>query len=201
MSTMKYASLDLGTIEGVFNKLGGLEGAQRFLRGELVVTEPKRSDFLRLLSGGQTLTIGATDGKQTIAQAGDVFTAYIDSDFKNWNLDVPGKAKPATKVEVHELVKDGRIDQFFPSLGQLDDLCLEQDQIIKFCLEYKQWLRTEGWATLFLFKVANQFFVARVYFVDGGHLRVRVRRFSDGRVWRAGDRGRVVVPQLCPSGS
>lgn len=31
--TMKYATLDLGTIEAVFNKLGGLEGAKRFLSG------------------------------------------------------------------------------------------------------------------------------------------------------------------------
>jgi hypothetical protein len=31
---MKYASLDLGTVEAVFNKLGGLEGARAFLRGE-----------------------------------------------------------------------------------------------------------------------------------------------------------------------
>lgn len=33
-TTNKYASLELGTIEAVFNKLGGLEGAQRFLRGD-----------------------------------------------------------------------------------------------------------------------------------------------------------------------
>ncbi|MGH7141511.1 MAG: hypothetical protein ACREGH_02675, partial [Minisyncoccia bacterium] len=31
---MKYPNLDLGTIEAVFNKLGGMEGAQAFLRGE-----------------------------------------------------------------------------------------------------------------------------------------------------------------------
>lgn len=42
MSTMKYASLDLETIEAVFNKLGGMDGAQRFLRGELTVAEPVR---------------------------------------------------------------------------------------------------------------------------------------------------------------
>lgn len=35
--TNKYRSLDLGTIEAVFNKLGGLEGAQMFLRGETEV--------------------------------------------------------------------------------------------------------------------------------------------------------------------
>lgn len=36
---MKYAQLELGTIEAVFNKLGGIEGADRFLRGELKVVE------------------------------------------------------------------------------------------------------------------------------------------------------------------
>lgn len=35
MSTMKYASLDLGTIEAVVNKLGGLDGVRRFLADEL----------------------------------------------------------------------------------------------------------------------------------------------------------------------
>lgn len=36
---MKYATLELGTIEAVFNKLGGIEGVQRFLRGELELRE------------------------------------------------------------------------------------------------------------------------------------------------------------------
>ena len=41
-TTMKYASLDLGTVEAVFNKLGGLEGAAQFLRDELtLVSQPK----------------------------------------------------------------------------------------------------------------------------------------------------------------
>ena len=41
-TTMKYASLDFGTVEAVFNKLGGLEGAAQFLRDELtLVLQPK----------------------------------------------------------------------------------------------------------------------------------------------------------------
>ncbi len=35
---MKYANLDLGTIEAVFNKLGGIDGAQAFLRGAAPLT-------------------------------------------------------------------------------------------------------------------------------------------------------------------
>ena len=40
---MKYSQMDWGTMEAVVNKLGGMEGAQRFLRDELSVSEPTRS--------------------------------------------------------------------------------------------------------------------------------------------------------------
>ena len=38
-ATMKYANLNLGTIEATFNILGGIEGAARLRRGELVLAE------------------------------------------------------------------------------------------------------------------------------------------------------------------
>ncbi len=38
-STMKYADVNLGFVEGVLNKLGGIEGAERFLRGEFILTQ------------------------------------------------------------------------------------------------------------------------------------------------------------------
>lgn len=40
MGTMKYPKVQLGFIEAVLNKLGGIEGAKRFLRGELMVSKP-----------------------------------------------------------------------------------------------------------------------------------------------------------------
>ena len=43
---MKYANLDLGTIEATFNILGGIEGAARLRRGELILVEaPPKSEF------------------------------------------------------------------------------------------------------------------------------------------------------------
>ncbi|MFA6414571.1 MAG: hypothetical protein WC217_00965 [Candidatus Paceibacterota bacterium] len=45
---MKYATLDLGTIEAVFNKLGGLEGAKRFLSG---TAEVVLKSILSLVNG------------------------------------------------------------------------------------------------------------------------------------------------------
>src|SRR3989344_832337 len=40
---MKYSEMDWGTMEAVVNKLGGLTGVERFLRGELAVSTPTRS--------------------------------------------------------------------------------------------------------------------------------------------------------------
>lgn len=40
---MKYGELNLGQIEAVVNKLGGMEGVRRLLSGELTVSEPTRS--------------------------------------------------------------------------------------------------------------------------------------------------------------
>jgi len=66
---MKYGELTLGQIEAIVNKLGGMEGAHRFLSGELEVNEAGRQfkvwktikigtglkiakDFRRVLSSG-----------------------------------------------------------------------------------------------------------------------------------------------------
>lgn len=38
---MKYANINLGTIEAIINKLGGEEGVKKFLSGELVVSTAK----------------------------------------------------------------------------------------------------------------------------------------------------------------
>jgi len=154
------------------------------------------SDFLRLLSASEEIIISETDGTKTLANATDVFTGYISPDFTNSGLDVPSEARPKTPVRVYELVKNGRFNQFFSSSGGLDKLCLTQDQIIQFCLEHKNWLRTGGFATFFLFKVEGQFWVVHVRFDAGGRLMAIVNGFSSVNVWRAGYGHRIVVPQL-----
>ncbi len=40
---MKYGELNLGQIEAVVNKLGGMDGVSKFLRGELIVSGPIKS--------------------------------------------------------------------------------------------------------------------------------------------------------------
>lgn len=152
--------------------------------------------ILKNISEGKNIVIAPTDGKKTIAQAKNVFD-YIDSDFSNWDTDVTGEKKEETPVSVHEMAEDANFSQMFNSISSdLKKLCLTQDQIISFVENHKNWLHPEGYANFFLFEANNEFFVARVFLNSDGELDVGVIRFEDSRVWRAGSRYRVVVPQL-----
>lgn len=58
---MKYGELNLGQIEAIVNKLGGMEGALRFLRGETSVVESEKKwrehegvIYLSVISDGTT---------------------------------------------------------------------------------------------------------------------------------------------------
>jgi hypothetical protein len=157
----------------------------------------KTEDYLRLISGQETLLLDPTDGTQSIGQSSAVF-GWIDPNFKNWGLNTGSNlATEETAVQVHEIIKNGPFEKIFGSLGgNLDALCFTQGQIVQFCQKHPSWLRSDGHKTFFLFKVGAKFFVADVRVRDDGSLDVRVRKFSRVNVWYAGYRHRVVVPQL-----
>lgn len=152
-----------------------------------------KSDFLKLIS---SLILDATDGSEILAEANDVF-AFIDSDFKNWGADEKGPEIGETPVRVHEMVQNCTFSQMFGSLSSdVRKLCFTQAQIKGFVKKFRRWLRTDGYATLFLFESHDQFFVAFVYVRSDAKLHVFVARFGDSYVWYAECRRRVVVPQL-----
>jgi len=159
--------------------------------------------ILQLLSKGESIIIDACDGTETLANAKNVFKSGIDSDFKNWKLDNAGKITAETAMAVHKIVKDATFAQMFGSFGtDLEKLCLTQHQIKVFCKKHPNWLRTEGYATFFLFKkddnkpaTLDNLFVAYVDVTSDG-LCVDVYEFSYGNVWHAKFAHRVVVPQL-----
>lgn len=167
------------------------------LRGELTVSELKLSNpYLRLISGGEALTISARDGSRTIAKAKNTFLSGVDRDFTSWGLDNKGGQTEETPVDVYEMIKDANFKQMFTSLSpDLDKLSFTQDQIIEFCEKHQDWLRTDGYATLFLFKENGKFFVAYTFVFSRG-LHVYLRRIEDVCVWDAEFRHRLVVPQL-----
>ncbi len=159
-----------------------------------------RETILKPLYVGEEIVVSETDGSETMANASQVFTGYLDPDFKNWGTDQPYCATNAQSVTVYEMCENATFADMFGSLGaDLNQLCMTQSQIIKFCVDNRNKLRTQGYATFFLFKANGEYFVAYVL-VDSGWLEAYVHRFDYSRVWIADDRHRVVVPQPVRSG-
>ena len=154
----------------------------------------KDSSLLRRISD-EPLIIDAVDGQEILANATDMF-AWIDSDFKNWGADEPGRPSGETKAVVYEMAKDGTFKQLFSSLeSDVAKLCFTQAQIKGFVKKHRSWLRTDGYGTFFLFRSKGEFFVAIVYVYSGG-LYVYVPRLGYSYVWYAEYRYRLVVPRL-----
>ena len=137
----------------------------------------------------KTITIPALKGERIIAEARDIFTGYIDSDFKDWDADEKGIESKEIKLDVFEPQKDFIFSDFFS-----EDNVMTQEQIIYFVENNKDLL--SNFYTFFPFKSKGRFFVAGVYVFSADGLGVSVSRFSDDYVWVAGRRLRVVVPQL-----
>ncbi|HEY3916124.1 MAG TPA: hypothetical protein VGN61_16685 [Verrucomicrobiae bacterium] len=155
-----------------------------------------QSARLKLISMNEPLTIGPSDGRETIAQATGLFS-YIDSNFRHWGCDAPGQPTNQTQTFVYEMEQDGTFTEMFGDLRKdADSLALTQSQIVYFVRRYPHWLKPGGNGTFFLFSVARDFFIAAVYLFSDGRMGVRVRRFSLERIFRAGKHHRLVVPQL-----
>ncbi|MDP2736466.1 MAG: hypothetical protein Q8O59_01620 [bacterium] len=188
-----------GSIEMIY-RLATPEGSETLEAIARIIVQgmvKAQSQFLKLISGGVSLTVDAVDGTEILADAKDVFPGGIDSDFKNWGADEPGQLTAKTPVEVHEMKKDATFSQMFGELNSdVRKLCLTQHQIKNFVKKHRNWLRTDGYATFFLFESNGNFFVAYVYFRSSGGLFVLVYQFEISYVWNAERRHRVVVPQL-----
>ncbi len=187
-----------GSIEDLYH-LGTPEGRQKLEAvARIIVGELKemKTEFLRLISGSENLILDACSGAEILADANDIFS-YIDSDLRKWGADQKGQATAGTPVKVYEIEKDAMFSQMFNSLSNDPRrLCLSQNQIISFVNKYRNWLRTDGYGTFFLFESSGQFFVAHLFFFSVGTLRVSVARFGDSFVWSAESRHRLVAPQL-----
>jgi len=153
-------------------------------------------DILHRLFADEEIALDPTEGAETIVKAGDTFTGYLDPDYENWGTNQSSVPTAVTPVEVRELVKDATFAQMFGSLNRpLDELCLTQGQIIGFCRKHRAKLRSDGYATFFLFKVGVEYFVALVHVGGDGQLSARVGRLSRDLVWYGVNRHRVVLPQ------
>jgi hypothetical protein len=147
------------------------------------------------LSRTETLTLDAVNGRRTIVHSKGVFN-YIDYHFRIYKANEAGNATKKTPVSVYQVVKCTGFEKIFGSFhSDVDKLCFTQHQIINFITKYKNWLRTDGKFTFFLFKAHGEYFTAGVCFDVHDSLGVFPCRFENGILWPS-DQHRVVVPQL-----
>lgn len=162
---------------GILNRDGvqqvlGSKKKLRFAAIELVKSQLQQlaKTILRPLSSGEEIILDPTDGKETLAEARNLFN-WIDADFKNYGTNVPAAPTGRMLTSVLEMAEDATFEQMFGSLpASLDDLCLTQAQIKQFVKNHRKWLRTDGYATFFLFKANGEHFVARVFLSSDGYL-------------------------------
>ncbi len=166
-----------------------LEEFKKFLRREScwVTTEAKKEmekvkTYLRRLFVDETITVSANDETETFQGAGFVI-GYVHSDYKR-----VVEPRPQMVATIYELVENGTFGQF---LAGNPGRWIES-QVVKFCHENRDRLRTDGHATFFELEGG---FVALVRLYSGGLPSVYVRRFGPGIVWGAECRHRVVIPQ------
>lgn len=156
---------------------------------------------LKLVSGAETISLDADDGTVTLANAVDVFTGYLDSDFENYGTNVHGPEMPAINVQVWELIKNGNFKTIFAGIiNNPSLLCIGQGQVKQFPQKFGKWVRSDR-ITFVPFKVKfpddhEEIFVAGLNRYDDGRLRAFVCRFSGGDVWFAGYGAWFVLPQL-----
>lgn len=196
-SAAKKTNADSDRVQAVIGKPGVIFQLIEGLFAEDGKTK-KNPSILQLISGGEKLMIEALDGKAYISDAKKTFKSFIDSDFKNWGLNQSSPATAETLLDISEMTSDGTFVQIFTGITpDLEKLVMTQAQIIRFCEKHPTWLRQEGYATFFLTKVGDEYFVVSVGVHSVG-LYVRVRRLGGDYVWFGGFRLRVVSPQLIP---
>lgn len=194
-SAVKKNNTDSVKIQEVIGKPGVIFDFFEKLLADNVEVKPS---ILKLISSGEKITIESLDGQEFISGAKDIFKSYIDENFKNWGLNEPSLATTKTSLDVHEMVIDGTYKEIFTSISDdLEKLVMTQAQICLFCKKHLNWLRQDGYATFFLTKKGEEYFVVDVSVVSDG-LFVNVDRFGLDYVWSGGCRLRVVVPQLDP---
>lgn len=101
---MKYGNFTLGQVEAIINKLGGHDGAMKFLRGETTVSSPSRSwreeDDIIYFS----VTSDGTEGKDWITRLES--RGFRVSDYAKWVLHCPD-FKPTSGVTTEVAVLKG----------------------------------------------------------------------------------------------
>jgi hypothetical protein len=149
----------------------------------------------------RTIELAENNGKDTLAEAGDMFKAGDIFKAGLYCATKRGvcKATPKVRIAVYQMIKDGSFSQLFGGFGEnLKRLCWTESQIVAFCRDRSDLLGPGNKVTLFLFEGENGgFSVALVYMnYDTGHLYGHVYPLEGRSEWDSFYQYRIFVPQL-----
>jgi hypothetical protein len=180
---MKYNDITLGQIEAVFNKLGGVDGVQKFLSGELIVKSAEHKcpvwKTIKLGTGLKT----ADDFRKAIKECG--------MKISSWASDILGKPVFTVAVKETELdlavasvaelgFKNGATrEQIYSRAKELGlELC-PNEVGPQLRLQYKDQPNSE-WLAVAIEPITD----------SGGGLRLFSVGRDDGGLWLSSDYGR-----------
>ncbi|TSC96796.1 MAG: Uncharacterized protein Athens071426_533 [Parcubacteria group bacterium Athens0714_26] len=122
---MKYGELNLGQIEAIVNKLGGMEGVQQFLSGTLVVAKTTAFALLERVGIVNLSDIGKFVSREhfTIDNK-EVKIAWIGDNFRNNFLSKVEEAQAKTTLCISKLKKSSLDALIMIELGSVTETTL-----------------------------------------------------------------------------
>jgi len=126
---MKYPKMEWGTMEAVVNKLGGMEGVQRFLSGTSEVVTKIASSLLEAITtievAGVTSFVAKDKFREGKATDG-VKIAWLGSNFENNFLGKTEQNVAPATLRIQKLKKDSLDTPIISELGDTAETTLAQ---------------------------------------------------------------------------
>ena len=177
---MKYGEITFGQAEAVFNKLGGKDGVEAFLRGDLVVKAVEGALRYLKLAAKDIVVKTVVVAKATLFGKKASVKTYLGSNFESWVFpEIPDEI-PAFdgKLQKTQLTKNMNDTAIQAELGQPKPHTVVEFIAIIIHLLSKQakgeegMLLTNGYANIFYVQLADSRVVAVGVYWD-----------ADGRGW------------------
>lgn len=112
MCVMKYGELNLGQVEAIVNKLGGMDGVKRFLSGEVLV---RATNLLKQVAKASVSDIKRFLAKDNLKAANVV---WMNDNFKRLFLEKVEENVSAAELCIHRLEKDSCDPEIMAELGE-----------------------------------------------------------------------------------
>jgi hypothetical protein len=161
---MKYGEANLGQIEALLNKVGGMDGLQKVLSGEWIVGEPAKvlkrtaSASKKVLAGllelyGEPVKVSAVErfvarDKFVIDRNGELPISWLGDNFKTNFLDVVEDNAKAATLKQRKLLKRSVDGPILSALGGVEKAKIALANVFDF-------LKTADRTKWFIFYVAD----------------------------------------------